>query len=397
MGTECTMVDNKILDLLRRVDFFDILKLEDLELLCALIKPKTMGPDEVIYHQGDPPDAFYIIESGHVEIISEYLGERETIATFSRSGDYFGEIALIAETTRSATVKTITESHFLLLRCEEFNKLKLDHPSIYQEVTQILTHGTRQCDSHYTETILEKNRQLAEVIQNLNVAQEELLRRERLSLVGKLASGIIHDLKKPMTCISGYAQLLSVKSIKEDKQKKYAEKIAQEVLRLVDMVNEILQFARGEQKINRVKVSAEDWISDVTDLLIRNFEDSKVAFKKSILYNGDLYIDFEKFKSVFFNIAANAMKAMPEGGTFTFNCIQEGEFAKLEFIDTGLGMVEEVKQHVFEDFFSQAKDGTGLGMAIVKRIVEGHEGTINVESELGRGTKFTILLPLDDK
>jgi signal transduction histidine kinase len=161
------------------------------------------------------------------------------------------------------------------------------------------------------------------------------------------------------------------------------------------MVNEILQFARGEQRIIRSKVNMTEWLDDVVELMHRDFEESRVTFNKSLKYDGEIYVDYEKFKSVFFNIAANALTAMPEGGTFTFKSSQKAKQVRLDFIDTGVGMGDEAKAHVFEEFFSQAKDGTGLGMAIVKRIVEAHEGTISLESELGKGTKFSILLPTD--
>ena len=372
------------------------LKIEDLEFLGSIVNFRTLAAGEVIYQQGDAAEAFYAIEKGHIEVISESLGAPEVIANFSRRGDYFGEVALITDGPRSATVKTVTESKLLVLTRKDFLNLETDNPGIFNEVAEILSRGTRYNDSHFAETILRKNEQLAHALDELEEAQEELLRRERLSLVGKLASGIIHDLKKPMTCISGYAQLLGGKSVTDERRKRYGYKITQEVHRLVDMINEILQFARGEQKIVCTRVNIDDWLSEILGILHREFEDGRINFQKKIELDERLHIDSEKFKSVFFNIAANAITAMPEGGTFQFACSRQSQNARLEFIDTGVGMSAETASHVFEDFFSQAKDGTGLGMAIVKRIVEAHQGTIEVESELGKGTKYTVLLPLED-
>ncbi len=396
MAADSLTIDRTVLDLLRRIDFLHVLKMEDLEFLSTLVFEKTVEPEEIVFRKDDLPDAFYILASGSVEIISESLEEPEVIATLGRAGDYFGEIGLIDDSPRPATVKAADQSRLLVLTRDDFNRLRDENAIVFHEISNVLAHGLRQSDSRYTETILKKNRQLAEAIKNLKEAQEELLRQERLSLVGRLASGIIHDLKKPMTCISGYAQLLEVKAVKDDKRRRYAEKITQEVHRLVDMVNEILQFARGEQKISPTNVNLEEWLNDVVGLLERDFRECNIKFKKTITYKEDLFIDCEKFKSVFFNIAGNAVTAMPDGGIFTFKCSQKGDKVKLDFIDNGLGMGEDAKAHVFKDFFSQSKDGTGLGMAIVKRIVEAHGGTISVESELSRGTKFTILLPLEE-
>jgi signal transduction histidine kinase len=162
------------------------------------------------------------------------------------------------------------------------------------------------------------------------------------------------------------------------------------------MINEILQFARGEQQIVKSKVNLKEWISEIEEFLCQDFIGSGVEFQKELHYEGSLWIDSEKFKSVFYNISANALAAMTKGGIFRLESYQAEGKVRLDFIDNGLGMGEEALQRVFEDFFSQRRDGTGLGMAIVKRIVEAHEGTITVESELGKGTRFSIYLPLNN-
>jgi len=183
--------------LLRRIHFFDGLNIEELEHLSTLVSKRVALPGEVIFRQGDAPDAFYIIESGEIEIVLEASeDESETIATLSRAGDFFGEMALIDDQPRSATVKARTETKLLVISKSDFSDLIRDYPSIHLEVSRALSHNLRHSDSRFAETIMQKNRQLAEALSNLREAHEELLRRERLSLLGRLASGIIHDLKK---------------------------------------------------------------------------------------------------------------------------------------------------------------------------------------------------------
>ena len=249
MITDSVTTEESALQLLRLIHFFDNLKIEDLERLATLVTFKSFEPGEVIFRQGDPPGDFYIIKQGRVEIVREDSDGSEVIATLSRAGDFFGEMALIEDRPRSATVRTGAQTELLIVSCSDFNELIQSDPSIHREISRALSYNLRHTDSRFTETILEKNRQLAEALANLKAAQEELLRRERLSLVGKLASGVIHDLKKPLTCISGYAQLLGGQSLAEEKRRQYSGKIIHEVQRLVNMVNEILQFARGEQQI----------------------------------------------------------------------------------------------------------------------------------------------------
>lgn len=382
--------------LLRRIHFFDGLSIEELEFLSHLVSARDALPREIIFHQGDAPDAFYVIVSGEIEIVLEVPGEEpEVIASLSRSGDFFGEMALIEDQPRSATARAHTETELLAISRSDFSRLIEDHPSIHLEVTRALSHNLRHSDSRFAETILEKNRQLAEALKNLEDAHQELLRRERLSLVGKLASGIIHDLKKPMTCISGYSQLLGGATVPDEKRKQYAGKITTEVQRLTDMINEILRFGRSEQSISMSPVNLKEWVKDVAEFLRGDFDKAAIKFKTSVKFAGAVNIDAEKFKNVFYNIASNALAAMPKGGVFSITCARENDKIRMDFEDNGIGMGEEVKARVFEDFFSQRKDGTGLGMAIVKRIVEAHRGTITVWSELGKGTRYTIYLPLE--
>ncbi|TKJ36836.1 hypothetical protein CEE37_14725 [candidate division LCP-89 bacterium B3_LCP] len=397
MISASSMVEENITIILRRIQFFDDLTTEELELVAGLVKRQTYDKDDIVFKQGDPAEAFYVIESGRIEIIMETFEKPEVIASLGRSGDFFGEIALIEDNQRLATVKAVIPASLLIIFRSDFTELVSCYPSIQERVTRALTHNMRQSDSHFVEAIIQKNKQLADALTNLKAAQDELLRKERLSMVGRLASGIIHDLKKPMTCISGYAQLLKVSNIKEEKRVLYADKITQEIQRLVNMINEILQFSRGEQQITLTKVDIKTWIREEEEYFCQGFSNASINFKKNLKYDGSIYIDVDKFKSVFYNITANATAAMPHGGTFTLKTSLDKDKVRFDFIDDGIGMGDEASERVFDDFFSQSKDGTGLGMAIVKRIIEAHQGTISVQSELGIGTEFTIHLPLENK
>ncbi|RJP77627.1 MAG: hypothetical protein C4524_07850 [Candidatus Zixiibacteriota bacterium] len=395
MTTDLTANHETIVLLLRRIHFFDGLKFEELERLATLVSILSVESGEVIISSGEPPEAFYIIERGRVEIVRDTSAGSEVVATLGRSGDFFGEMALIESRPRSSTVRALTPCELLVISRPDFDELIREHPSIHFEVTRALSHNLRRSDTRFAEKILEKNRQLAQALADLKAAQEQLLQQERLSLVGRLASGIIHDLKKPLTCISGYAQLLAGDALAAEKRRRYADTIVREVQRLVDMANEILRFSKGERDIHMRRVNLADWLREVEEFLGRDFEGSGVRFQTHVEYDGPVFFDPDKFKNVFYNLAANATAAMPEGGTFAFSCRRQGRLLCLEFRDTGTGMTPEVAARVFDDFFSQRQDGTGLGMAIVKRTVEAHGGSIEVASELGRGSRFTIHLPLE--
>ncbi len=395
MTTDLTTDQETIVLLLRRIHFFDGLKYEELERLARLVSILKVNAGEIIFRRNDPPEAFYIIEHGRVEILRETLVGTEVIAALGRSGDFFGEMALIESRPRSSTVRAETSVELLVIARPDFETLMHDYPSIHFEVTKALSHNLRRSDTQFVDIILEKNRQLTQALSDLKNAQEELIKQERLSLVGRLAAGIIHDLKKPLTCISGYAQLLARDKLPSQKRQNFSDTITREVQRLVTMANEIRNFAQGDHEVQRRQVDFRTWFSEIEQVLTPEFESSSVSFVRHLHYQGSVWIDPERFKTVIYHLSARALSALSPGGKFTLTCQQDHERFRLECADTGAGMEAEVQSRIFEDFFSPRQDGAGLGMAIVKRIVEAHQGTIAVKSELNKGTTFIIQLPLE--
>lgn len=230
-------------------------------------------------------------------------------------------------------------------------------------------------------------------IQNAKMAQE-LVNSERLAIVGKMANSIIHDIKNPMTTIKAYAQVLK-KKIGEGETIKLVDEVIKQIDRLVNMTQEILDFSRGVTSIEFSKINLGDFIDGVIAFFYEDFRKNNIEIEKQIEFNGEVEIDVDKMTRVVFNIAHNSRDAMPEGGKFIIKTWQEDDSFFMQFTDTGKGMPEEVKKKLFEPFVTYGKKhGTGLGMAIVKKIITEHKGEIFVESELGKGTTITIKLPI---
>lgn len=222
---------------------------------------------------------------------------------------------------------------------------------------------------------------------------KSVVQNERLSAVGRMASTIIHDLKSPMNTIKAYTKMLQNQSGNED-----AVQLADEVIlqadRLIKMVQEILDFTKGSVTIELNRVNVEELIMTMFRFLDKDFKERNIAIDTVIGYTGEWDMDADRMIRVLFNIAGNAADAMKKGGTFTIRTSTEADKLKFELSDTGVGMSKEIQARLFEPFFTHGKKyGTGLGMAIVKKIVDDHGGTIGVESEEGRGTTFTIMLP----
>ncbi|HOV99171.1 MAG TPA: ATP-binding protein [Bacteroidota bacterium] len=261
-------------------------------------------------------------------------------------------------------------------------------------VFQLLNKLDGEFDQEDIEFIDALSAHAAVAIENARLAQE-MIQNERLSAVGRMASVIIHDIKNPMATLRVYAQVMKKKSGNEEAAK-LADEMIRQVDRFVNMAQEILDFSRGVSASNFQILDFEKVIDDVLDFIEKDFEKNNVKLIRQTEFKGKVNFDQDKITRVFYNIASNARDAMPEGGTLTVSTRQDGPNVRIEFKDTGTGMPEEVKKRIFEPFMTYGKKhGTGLGMSIVKKVIDDHKGTIEIESEQGKGTSIIIKLPIE--
>ncbi|MCP4405469.1 MAG: response regulator [bacterium] len=238
--------------------------------------------------------------------------------------------------------------------------------------------------------------QLLSSLENIRLTEEKL-RMERLSTIGNLAGEIIHDLKGPMTTILGFSELLEGGDCTHDEQQSYSGIIASEVDQMVQMVEEILEFSRGNKmKLALKPCDVKELIEDVKELLNRTFQEQGLQLATKLHCTRPIYADKEKLKRVFYNIANNAREALRENGRFSINTyLHKKKFIEFRLADSGAGIPDIVKENIFEPFVTYGKKrGTGLGMSVSKKIINDHGGEIWVESEEGKGTIFYFTVPL---
>lgn len=227
----------------------------------------------------------------------------------------------------------------------------------------------------------------------LRKTKEEGERKARLAAIGQMLSGVLHDLRTPMTVIGGYAELMAIEE-SADERKKYVEIIQRQFDHLNAMSKETLAFARGERQLFARKIFLRDFVREVEEYLRKDFEGSGVELKVSLDVDGPARVDPNKLKRLVYNIARNAMQAMPNGGKFQFQVEREGDQILFRFVDNGPGIPPEISDRLFQSFVTAGKkDGTGLGLAIVKKIAEEHGGTVDFKSRPGKGTTFEIRIP----
>ena len=229
----------------------------------------------------------------------------------------------------------------------------------------------------------------------LRQAQEQAIHSERLSMIGQMASSIIHDFRTPMSTINlAVESLEETKDLSPERTKQWYRMIREAIGRMVSMAQELLDFSRGDTRLEKVDFSLEEFVQLLIHNVKPNLEQAHVTLKLNTQVTGTASFDPDKMYRALVNIINNAQDAMPKGGTLTFGLSRANGEILFSVTDTGVGIPPEIKEKMFEAFVTSGKKrGTGLGLAITKRIIDQHGGTIIVESERWKGTTFTVKIP----
>jgi signal transduction histidine kinase len=222
--------------------------------------------------------------------------------------------------------------------------------------------------------------------------RSEQSKSDRLASIGRMLAGLLHDLKTPMTIISGYAQLMAGMD-DADQRDKYVEQIQRQFDLMAGMTREVLAFARGDTDLVIRKVYVHRFVEELKTQLGAAVQGRGIELVVEPGYDGVAYFDEQKLMRVFHNLTSNAIDAMPDGGTLRASVARDGDDLVWTVQDTGQGISPQVSGRLFELFATGKKGGTGLGLAIVKKIIDDHRGTIRPESGPA-GTTFVVRMPL---
>jgi signal transduction histidine kinase len=236
-------------------------------------------------------------------------------------------------------------------------------------------------------------------------ARQEIERMRQLEkLKNDFISSITHDLKAPLTSVIGYSDLLleTCADKLQPEEAEYLGIIKQEGMRLTRMINDILNVAKiesGKLQLKPEQIHIKEIIDEV--MKVAGAQKDKYSFEASIDNSiPNLWMDKELITRVVMNLVSNAIKYSPQGGQVKVSAYILEENLRIDVSDQGMGMSEESLAHLFEKFFRVKSDatkgisGTGLGLVITKGIVEAHGGSMNVASQLGKGSTFSVILPL---
>ena len=247
------------------------------------------------------------------------------------------------------------------------------------------------------EESIQRNQELAEINTRLRNTQMQLVRSEKLAAIGQLTAGIVHDVKNPLAAIQGMTDILRKDPNLPNETRQDIGVIYNSAVNTTKIVTDLLKFARQappelkSQDLRRTVYSA----LNLNRHLIRK-ANVKVIVDVSVQPVLATY-DAIQVEQVLINLVQNAIQAMPQGGYLKVGLAKANGTAKIVLIDTGAGIQPENLKHIFDPFFTTKANGTGLGLSTSHGIIASHRGEIFVQSLVGKGTCFTILLPLETK
>ena len=236
------------------------------------------------------------------------------------------------------------------------------------------------------------------IFQNLTELKRlegEVRLKDKLAAVGELAAGIAHEIRNPLASISGSVQVLKNSSTPGSPEQRLMEIVVAESHRLSSILEDFLRYVRPKERAEE-PVDAPSALDDVLTLLAHGDEASSRHRVVQDIHPRSVVVQADpgQLRQIFWNVARNALAAMPGGGTLTVSARVQGGHWNVSFKDEGHGMTTGERDRLFTPFAHSFPGGTGLGLAIVYRIVEEHGGTIRVDSAAGRGTIVSISLPL---
>lgn len=233
-------------------------------------------------------------------------------------------------------------------------------------------------------------------ITEIKKLEEQMVQSEKLASIGRLAAGIAHEIGNPLTSIFSFVQIL--REMEEDEFKKESlDTIYFHINRISEILKQLSGFSKmplGEPK--------ECHVNEIIQTTVNLIQYDKKAKNINIVKELSptlpmITIDGNQLSQVFVNLILNAIDAMPDGGTLTIKSMMKDSDIVIQFEDTGIGIPREELSNIFDPFFTTKEKGTGLGLAVSYNIIKKMNGTLSVESELGKGTVFTITIPINNK
>lgn len=360
---------------LESTKLFSSLAPTEIERVRQTVREITFTRGKEIFKEGEPGDGLYIVKSGMVQISAVLnQGERVVLARLG-PGEIFGEMAVLDQNPRSATALAEETTNVYFISRDELLCLLESIPRLSAFFVREISQRLRDFNAQYLR---------------------EVLQSERLALIGRFASSIVHDLKNPLNIIGLSAEMAGVETATAETRLNSKKRICKQVERISNMANELLEFARGSQpSVLLISVEFPLFVENLLEEILPDAELNSIIVEiPNAPPDVTIQMNSERLCRVFHNLIRNSIDAIDGSGKIILRFTRSENDLVVEVEDNGPGIAPEMADKLFEPFATHGKShGTGLGLSICKKIVEDHCGKIYVRNEPGCGAIFGFTLP----
>jgi len=351
----------------------------------------TYPPDTVICRENEIEYVFYMILEGDFEVTKVINNSEVRFLKSLTAGDFFGEMALIHNAPRAATVKSKTNAIMLELDKDGFNRVLKRSPSVAMAMVHEISSRLRQNDEMAIDDLRMRAAELADAYQKL--AEQDLIRREFLS-------NIAHELRTPLMVASGYLQAIKKGMLSGEQLGATIDTITRNVDQITTLANDLLFLQEIElvlpefQSVNIVEVANE---------VIKKYREKAQARGITLKINdgrgiSNIQGDAQSLGRAITALVDNAIKFSALNGEVEILFVEQKERVLISVEDHGIGIAPDIRPRIFDRFFHLEKSGDelysgiGIGLSITRQVILQHNGMLDVESQPGKGSKFTISL-----
>lgn len=370
---------------------FPGIKPNEIEELIANSQVRSYTPGSILCHENATEDRFYMILEGDVEVTKVINNAESRLLKTLGPGDFFGEMAIIHNAPRAATVTAKTDLTTLELDKAGFDRVLRNSSSIAMAMVSEISERLRENDQMAVDDLRMRASELAQAYQKL--AEQELTRREFLS-------NVAHELRTPLMVASGYLQMMQKGAMDSTQLSKGIDAISRNVQQIVTLVNDILFLQEMELVLPEFQAVDMNPVAQVVaDTYMSKAEERNVTLR--FAPRPDLPLvsgDSKSLERALMALVDNAIKFSPKGGDVTIEFDHKDGNVFVSVADQGIGINKENMPRIFDRFYHLEKNdddlfgGIGLGLAITRQVIEQHKGQLDVESKPGKGSTFTLTL-----
>lgn len=364
---------------------------EEVEELIRNGQVNTYPAEVILCHENAVEDTFYLILEGQVRVTKVINNIQDRLLKTLGPGDFFGEMALIHNAPRAATVRSVTPLVALEINKEAFDRVLKHSSSVTLAMVQEISRRLRENDELAIEDLRMRARELAEAYQKL--AEQELARHDFLT-------NIAHQLRTPLMAANGFLQMIQTGMIPASEMAGTLDTVNRNVQQISSLVNDILFIQEMELILEKFQaVDAAKLARTVTDRYQDKAKEKGIDLRvRSARSLPPVSGDLKHLERALTALVDNAVKFSPNGGRVEVHLQQDGDILSISVRDEGIGIPAETLPRIFDRFYHQDQsgeqlfEGLGLGLAITRQVIEQHKGKLEVESTPGKGSTFTMKL-----